>query len=197
MNVYDFDNTLYRGESAFDFYIYCVMRKPSLIKVIFPIIRDLIKYKMCRMSVEEFNRRAVYYTETFFGVFDDIKKEVRIFWDKNEHKIKSFYKEIQKEDDVVVSANVDVLLDEALRRLGVKNRISTKFNLETGKLEYICFSDVKAKLFCENYGDKIDDFYTDSENDVPLMALAENVYMVKGSKIVKYKQKLPQCVKTD
>ena len=71
--------------------------------------------------------------------------------------------------------------------MGIKNRISTKFNLETGKLEYICFSDVKAKLFREKYGNKIDNFYTDSENDAPLMALAENVYMVKGEKIVKYK----------
>lgn len=187
MNVYDFDNTLYKGESAFDFYIYCVCKKPSLLKLIFPIIKDLIKYKACRMSVEEFYRRAVYYTEIFFGIFDDIKKEVCTFWDKNENKIKKFYKEMQKDDDVVVSANADVLLDEALKRMGIKNRISTKFNLETGKLEYICFSDVKAKLFRENYGGKIDNFYTDSENDAPLMALAENVYMVKGAKIVKYK----------
>lgn len=187
MNVYDFDNTLYRGESAFDFYKYCVLRKPVLLKVFFPIIKDLIKYKMCRMSVDEFTERGRYYTETFFGIFDDIRKEVRIFWDKNEHKLKDFYKDVRRDDDVIVSANIDILLDEALKRMGVKNSISSKFNLDTGKLEYICFSDVKVRLFKESYGDKIDDFYTDSKNDAPLMELAANVYMVNGSKIVKYK----------
>lgn len=187
MNVYDFDNTLYKGESAFDFYIYCVIKKPQLLKVVFPVIKDLIKYKLCRMPVEEFNRRAVYYTETFFGVFEDIREEVRIFWDKKSHKIKSFYDELKKEDDVVISANVNILLDEILNRIGVKNRISTKFNLDTGKLEYICFSDTKLKLFAEKYGDKIDNFYTDSKNDLPLMTIADNVYLVKGNKIKKYK----------
>ena len=30
MNVYDFDNTIYKGDSTADFIIWCVKRKPQL-----------------------------------------------------------------------------------------------------------------------------------------------------------------------
>ena len=66
MNVYDFDNTIYDGESALDFFWYCLKKKPVLLKVLFPILFDLIKYKSCRMSEEEFKNRGAYYTESFF-----------------------------------------------------------------------------------------------------------------------------------
>ena len=48
-------------------------------------------------------------------------------------------------------------------------------------------SDVKVRRFKEEYGDRIDDFYTDSMNDAPLMDLAQRVYMVKGDNIKQYK----------
>ena len=189
MNVYDFDNTIYNGESAFDFFKYCLKKKPVLLKVLFPIVWDLIKYKSCRMSTEKFYQRGAYYTETFFTLFDDIYAEISEFWDKNQHKIKPFYKEVQKEDDVIVTANVNILVEEIFKRLGIKHYIATTFDMEKGKLVEICFSDVKVKRFKEEYGDKIDDFYTDSMNDAPLMAMADRVYMVRKNRISIYKEK--------
>lgn len=189
MNVYDFDNTIYNGESAFDFFKYCLKKKPVLLKVLFPIVWDLIKYKSCRMSTEEFYQRGAYYTETFFTLFDDIYAEISEFWDKNLHKIKPFYKEVQREDDVIVTANVNILVEEIFKRLGIKHYIATTFDMEKGKLVEICFSDVKVKRFKEEYGDKIDDFYTDSMNDAPLMAMADRVYMVRKNRISIYKDK--------
>ncbi len=183
MNVYDFDNTIYDGESAFDFFKYCIRKKPVVLKVLIPIVCDLIKYKSCRMSIEEFKERGAYYTETFFTLFDNIYDEISAFWDKNQHKIKSFYKEVQKDDDVIVTANVNILVEEIFRRIGVKQYIATIFDMESGKLVEVCFSEVKVEKFKEKYGNKIDDFYTDSKNDAPLMALANRVYMVKGNKI--------------
>ena len=35
MNVYDFDNTIYDGESVFDFYHYSVRKQPKLIRYLF------------------------------------------------------------------------------------------------------------------------------------------------------------------
>jgi len=183
MNVYDFDNTIYDGESAFDFFKYCIKKKPVLLKVLFPIVWDLVKYKSCRMSAEEFKERGTYYTETFFTLFDDIYAEISEFWDKNQHKIKPFYSKVQKDDDVIVTANVNILVEEIFKRLGIKHYIATTFDMEKGKLVEICFSDVKVRRFKEQFGDKIDDFYTDSMNDAPLMELAEKVYMVKRNKI--------------
>ena len=41
MNVYDFDNTLYKGESSYDFFFFCLKRKPKMIKYI-PVVLKLI-----------------------------------------------------------------------------------------------------------------------------------------------------------
>ncbi len=183
MNVYDFDNTIYDGESAFDFFLFCMRKKPLLIKVLFPILRDALKYKLCKMSMEEFRARGAYYTESFFDLFPDIEGLVKEFWDKHQHKIKPFYAKLQKEDDVVVTANVNVLVKEIFARMGVKNYISTVFDMESGKLGDICFGETKAILFRQKYGTDIDDFYTDSENDVPLMKWSKVVYMVRKNKI--------------
>ena len=31
MNVYDFDGTIYDGDSSIDFYLFCIKRKPSIL----------------------------------------------------------------------------------------------------------------------------------------------------------------------
>ena len=183
MNVYDFDNTIYNGESAFDFFIFCLRKKPVLLKVLFPILYDAAKYKLCKMTDEQFRDRGAYYTESFFYLFPDIQGLVKEFWDKHQHKIKPFYSKNQKDDDVIVTANVNILVEEMFRRMGVKNYISTMFDMESGRLGEICFGEAKAILFKQKYGTAIDDFYTDSENDAPLMALAKKVYMVRKNKI--------------
>jgi len=58
MNVYDFDGTIYNGESIFDFYLFTVRRQPKLIKYIYIVVKTLIRYKMCRVSEEELLRLA-------------------------------------------------------------------------------------------------------------------------------------------
>ena len=80
-------------------------------------------------------------------------------------------------------------MEEIFKRLGIKHYIATTFDMEKGKLVEICFSDVKVKRFKEEYGDKIDDVYTDSMNDAPLMAMADRVYMVRKNRISIYKEK--------
>ena len=32
MNVYDFDKTIYKGDSTLDFYFFCLRKKPIIIK---------------------------------------------------------------------------------------------------------------------------------------------------------------------
>ena len=187
MNVYDFDNTIYKGESALDFFWFCLKKKPVLLKVLFPILKDLIRYKRCRMSKEEFKERGAYYTESFFNLFDDIYAVIDEFWNKHEHKIRPFYAKRQKDDDIIVTANIDVLVDVIFKRMGVKNYIATHFDMDTGKLGEVCFGEVKAKLFKEKYGDRIDEFFTDSYNDKPLMDIADTVYFVKKDVIEKIK----------
>ena len=53
VNVYDFDGTVYDGESTLDFYLYCVRRHPKAIKYIFVVLWSFIKYKLCLVSENE------------------------------------------------------------------------------------------------------------------------------------------------
>ena len=53
MNVYDFDNTIYDGESVIDFYFFSLKKHPRLIMILPKVVEVLIKYKACIISSEE------------------------------------------------------------------------------------------------------------------------------------------------
>ena len=46
MNVYDFDKTIYDGDSTVDFYIYCLKKFPQIIILLPMQLIAIIKYKM-------------------------------------------------------------------------------------------------------------------------------------------------------
>ena len=59
MNVYDFDNTIYKGESAIDFFVYFMKRDPKLLLYVPKVIKALIRYKM-RMCSSRFSMLRQY-----------------------------------------------------------------------------------------------------------------------------------------
>ncbi len=184
MNVYDFDNTIYDGESVLDFYLFTLRRQPRLIKYLFVVFKTLIRYKLCLVSEEEFTSLIQKYAQAYLSELKDIDCAVKDFWDKHQHKIKSFYLAQKKEDDVICSASVDFLLAELMKRIGVQNVLATSVDKETGELHHICFRKTKAKLFRFFYPNaEVDCFYTDSENDAEMMKLAKKTYLVRGETI--------------
>lgn len=58
MNVYDFDNTIYDGESSVDFFMFCLKKRPKLIKYILVVFFNLAKYKLCLISKQELLKLA-------------------------------------------------------------------------------------------------------------------------------------------
>lgn len=59
-NLYDFDKTIYDGDSSVDFFLYTLAKKWSLIKYIPKDFLAIIKYKSKKISKEEMK-------ETFFS----------------------------------------------------------------------------------------------------------------------------------
>ena len=93
------------------------------------------------------------------------------------------------DDDIIISACLDFVLAEICRRLGVKNFIASEVEYDTKKLKRFCYKENKVKMFRERYPDgEIDNLYTDSYNDKPLMEISKNVFFVKGSKITQIKK---------
>ena len=52
MNVYDFDNTIYDGESCLHMFFYFVRRDPALIKSVPRVLKAFAEYKKCAAEIE-------------------------------------------------------------------------------------------------------------------------------------------------
>ena len=184
MNVYDFDNTIYDGESVLDFYLYCAHRYPSILKYSFIILTSWAKYKLLLLSRERLLELAEQYAEKFFRTVSNVDAMVKDFWDKKEKKIKKFYLSNHRDDDVVISASVNFLLGDICSRIGIAHCICSKVNTDTGRVENLCFRQNKPGMFREKFpNEKIENFYSDSMNDAPMMRMAENAFLVKGENV--------------
>ena len=188
MNVYDFDNTIYDGESSFDFFMFCIKKNKRFLRVLPLILYKMLKYKLCIITIEELKKNAEDYALEFFRTFPDVKEMVKEFWDGHMDKIKPYYKKQQQESDLVISASPDFLLEEICRRLDIKKCICSRVDSDTGKVEILCFRTNKVELFYKEFPHGIiDEFYTDSMNDKPLIEISNSAYLVKGDKIKKVK----------
>lgn len=190
MRVFDFDNTIYDGESGMDIFLYYLKRDPKGVAKFVPkFMEGFLKYKRHVITIDEVKSEYASYVKEYFERIENIYDDFENFWDINMKNIKSFYPKIQKEDDVVLSACPYCLLSVATKRLGIKNVIATDLNPETGEIGEICYHDNKVKMFRERYGDvEIDEFYTDSMSDKPMMDISKTVFLVDGDKLIKIKK---------
>ena len=188
MNVYDFDNTIYDGETLVDFALYYIKKDIRIWKYLPKLIIIALKDKFHLFTVEDAVDAYASFLEGYLINLDDINENVIKFWDNNMHKIKPWYNEVRRDDDIIVSGTTDFLLDEIMKRMGIKNYISSSIDMQTGKFNRLCFLDNKVKLFNEYFPNAhIDNFYTDSMNDKAMMDIAEHVFIVKKDTITQIK----------
>ena len=188
VNVYDFDNTIYDGETLVDFILYYIKTDRKIWKYVPKLIIIAIKDALHLFTVEQAIEAYASFLEGYYVNLGDTTQNVIKFWDKNEKKIKPWYAKVQKETDIIVSGSTDFILDEIMKRIGIKHYIGSSIDKKTGKFIRLCFLENKVKAFREIYPDKhIENFYTDSMNDKAMMDIADNVYLVKKNKITKIK----------
>lgn len=189
MRVFDFDNTIYDGESGLDIFLFYLKKEPKLIARYIPKVGEgFVRYKMGKVALSEVKSEYGYILRKCCAQLDDIDQSIVEFWDKHEKKIKSFYLKIRRDDDVIVSACPEVMLSEICRRIGVQHFIGTEVDLKTGEIGRLCYREAKITAYREQYGDvPIDEFYTDSVNDRAMMDIARDVYFVTGDRVEKIK----------
>lgn len=192
MNVFDFDNTVYCGESSVDFFLWYIKKDPSLVKFLPSVAEALVKYKTGKLSIEEalskYGTRLTKYFKENLLESNTLKTDADFFWRTHIKNIKPFYEEVKSENDVVISCSPRFLLEEPLKRLNIKHAICSEIDETTGEITRLCFRENKLKAFLAEYPlEEIDNFYTDSFNDKPLMDISRNVFLVKGDKIEKIK----------
>ena len=188
MNVFDFDNTIYDGESVVDFFLYYCKKDKALLRYLPSVFSALLRYKSGKITIEQALKKYGKAVSDYYAKHPDIPEETELFWDCHMHKIKPFYKDIQSDDDLIISGSPEFSLDIICKRLGIKRYIGSLIDTKTGEVKRLCIRENKVKAFFKEYPDtQIDNFYTDSVNDLPLIEISKNAYLVKGKKITKIK----------
>ena len=156
MRVFDFDGTIYDGESLFDLYLYSARHDPKVFRYIAPVLRYAVKYKLGRATLEQMEYGVGKMTEGYLTELSRSKRVASVeqlvddFWDRYYARIKPWYQ--PESDDVILTASFDLTVGEACRRLGVRNLVASEVDVGTMKVTYLHFSTNKAKRFRELYG---------------------------------------------
>lgn len=185
MNVYDFDKTIYSGDSTTDFFLFSLVRHPSIIFLLPSIVAGFVKFYVFKKGTKtRFKQRIMYFIKK-----TNYQKDIENFWNKKRKKIKRYYIEQKQPTDIIISASPAFVIKPVCDELGIKNIICSPVDITTG--EYTgenCHGKEKVRRFREIYGNAvIDNFYSDSYSDTPLAEIAKNAYMIKGNKITKWK----------
>ena len=176
------------NSTPLDFILYYIKTDRKIWKYVPKLIIIALKDALHLFTVEQAIEAYASFLEGYYVNLGDTTQNVIKFWDKNEKKIKPWYAKVQKESDIIVSGSTDFILDEIMKRMGIKHYIGSSIDKKTGKFIRLCFLENKVKAFYEIYPDKhIENFYTDSMNDKAMMDIADNVYLVKKNKITKIK----------
>ncbi len=180
MKVFDFDNTIYKGESSVDFAFYMIRHNKRIIRYIPTILFSLAGYKLCLLKKEKLESII---NDFFAGVLDgETSPEgfVKAFWEINADKLNPQMLRLITPDDIIISASPIFLFDGIREKLKTNHIVGTEVDLDQKKITWFNFGDNKVNRYRELYGDrKIDAFYTDSYYDKNMMAISRDVYIVK------------------
>ncbi len=181
MNVYDFDGTIYDGDSSRDFIIFCYARHPlCALKRLPGVAAAVVSFLTKRSRLGDMKAKIFQITADL----PDLSAELTRFWDSHEKKIRPWYYEQKKDDDVICSASPEFLLEEIIRRLGLSALIGTRIDPRTGTLTgENCKGEEKIPRFRAVFPDaEVEEFYSDSRSDTPLANIAHKAFLVKGNR---------------
>ena len=180
MNVYDFDNTILRGDSSARFFAWCLGHCPRMwLDLPGQLVNGLLFITRLKPK-QAFKQRMFGFLRLI-----DVDWALEGFWRDNLPRIKGWYRQAQRPDDVIISASPEFLIGPACAALGIRAVMGSPVDRRTGRFYGPnCHGAEKVRRFREVYPDaQIDAFYSDSHSDDPLAALARTAWMVKGERL--------------
>ncbi len=193
LDLYDFDGTIYDGDSGVDLVLFAIKKKP---KVIFHLLGSLwivILFLLRIKKKEEMKDRLF----GFLKYFPDTDKFVEEFWESHEYKIKDFWTEKKShKNDIIISASGRFWLEPIAQKYKVKDLFATDLDPHTGKVTgNNCHGKEKVRIFRKKYPKaEIMKMYTDSKNDLPLIEVAKEGILVKRNKLYNYYEYKPNFI---
>ena len=184
MNLYDFDGTIYDGDSGVDFLKYSLKRKPlKVLKSFFKTFFKFLKYKSGKIEFKEVKETMFSYVKNINNLDNFIQKFVK----KHKSKIKKFYLDQKRKDDFIVTASLDFYVKPLCHSVGIKRVVATKYDILKGKIIGNNLKGLeKAMIVEKRFNKKFAKIYTDSKTDEPLFKYGINVYIVEHDKVSEY-----------
>lgn len=185
MNAYDFDKTIYKNDSTFEFFLFCVRTQK---KVLLSLPKTALYGVVYLLGLCE----KTTFKQAFFGFLaflDNTETAVDQFWVHNQYKIKNWYIQKSQPDDIIISASPEFLLSPVCKNATlIASRVNPQTGVFTGKN---CYGTEKVVRLRERLPHcMISEFYSDSLSDTPLAQLAERAYIVDGDKIIPWPNKV-------
>lgn len=180
MIVYDFDKTIFLGESSTAFYRFCIPHHP-IILLWLPVAGIFGLGRLLRLC------DTTRWKEAFHGylrVVPDAEALLERFWDRMQDKTAPWLPEKLPQGGLVISASPEFLIAGLCRRLGLEY-MGTRMDIRTGRIDgRNCRGAEKPVRFRHRYPDaEISEFYSDSLADTPMALLARTAYLVAGSRV--------------
>ena len=185
MNVYDFDKTIYRGDSTMRFIFHLLKRQPLLLRFVPGFSINALMFITKKRSKQDFKERMF---RAFFGHARNIERELERFWDSNMDRVFNWYKANQQPDDVVISASPVDIVRPCCERLGIKYIMGSPVDMKTGIYSGPnCHGVEKVVRFGAEFpGVNIENFYSDSHSDDPMARIARKSFMVDGETLTEW-----------
>ena len=187
INLYDFDGTIYDGDSTRDFFFYELKRHPIILITLFEDLLFAILYVL--HIVNKTKMKEHFYK--FLRYIKNVDSEVISFWRVHDKNIKDFYLKKDHDKDIIISASPEFLLKPIANKLKVKDLIASRVDKETGITSGLNCHDVeKIRRLDEKYEDYVVmEAYSDSvKSDKPILDLAKKSYIVKKNILESYKK---------
>jgi len=174
MDIYDFDGTLYRGDSTADFLKWCLRRYPRIAATLPRTgVAALACFGLHAIDKTSF-KNALY---RFLPLIPNVETEVARFWRTHEHNVTGPCQ--PKTGDLVISASPEFLLRNVCAHRGLE-LIASQVDPLTGRtLGPNCSGAEKITRLGERYPHAVvERFFSDSHNDDPLAEIAQQAFMV-------------------
>lgn len=184
MNIYDFDNTIYKGDTNKDILLYSFKKHP------FKVIKALKKtkklerdYKRGLITFERVKEAML----SFLFEIDDLDGYIEKFVSSHMKNIKPWYLSRKNYYDIVISASYELWIIPFCKKLGIRYVLATKTDKEGHIIGKNCKGEEKVKRLASTIPNaQIVTSYSDSESDLPILNLAKTAYVVEGNKLIPY-----------
>lgn len=184
MNIYDFDNTIYNGDTNKDILLYSFKKHP------FKVIKALNKtkklerdYKRGLITFERVKEAML----SFLFEIEDLNGYIEKFVDSHMKNIKPWYLSRKTDYDIVISASYELWIIPFCKKLGIKYVLATKTDKDGHIIGKNCKGEEKVKRLASTIPNaQIVTSYSDSESDLPILNIAKTAYVVEGNKLIPY-----------